>query len=144
MPEIHPEHHYDKDGYIKPPTSFYVAILYLLRGYFILIMASSLGAKTQIILSVFYPKSIFIYVHLLVGLPAVLAWIILSYRETLRAKGRGHYLKAVKPLLLIGLVIDFVIHIVIASLMHWSFHWPVALGVVVPIYVVLFLVRKSV
>lgn len=121
--KIYPLHYYDKDGYLKPPKVFYITIIYLLRGYIIVALASSYGTDTSALLGIFYPQVMLLYMHLIIGLPALLAFVLMTARFSLREKQRFWPLKSIKPLLLTALVLDIVLHIYIAKLQYWQFDW---------------------
>ena len=120
---IYPEHYYDKDGYLKPPKIFYFAILYLLRGYIIIALSSSYGSNTEALLGIFYPQIKVLYMHLLIGLPALIAFVLLTARFSLREKQTLWPLNAIKPLVLLALMLDIALHIYIAQLQYWQFDW---------------------
>ena len=120
---IYPEHYYDKDGYLKPPKIFYFAIVYLLRGYIIIAMSSSYGSNTEALLGIFYPQVKVLYMHLLIGLPALIAFVLLTARFSLREKQTFWPLNTIKPLILLALTLDIALHIYIAKLQYWQFDW---------------------
>lgn len=119
--QFYPEHKYDKEGYLKPSKIYYFIITYLLRGYLIIIMASSYGSDTNAILGAFYPNGKGLYLNLIIGIPALLALGILTYRSQLREKGKAHALKLVKPLLFLGLLADISVQIYNIAHIHWRF-----------------------
>lgn len=120
---IYPEHYYDKDGYLKPPKILYFSIVYLLRGYIIIALSSSYGSNTETLLGIFYPQLSLLYIHLVIGLPALVSFVLLTARFSLREKQRFWPLKAIKPLIILGLIMDVLLHIHIAQLQYWQFDW---------------------
>lgn len=120
---IYPEHYYDKDGYLKPPKILYFSIVYLLRGYIIIALSSSYGSNTETLLNIFYPQLSLLYIHLIIGIPALVSFVLLTARFTLREKQRFWPLKTIKPLILLGLIMDVILHIHIAQLQYWQFDW---------------------
>lgn len=120
-PEFYPPHKYDKDGFLKPSKIYYFIITYLLRGYLIIVMASTYGSDTNAILGAFYPNGKGLYLNLVVGIPALIALGMLTYRSQLRDKDKAHTLKLVKPLLFLSLTADISSQLYNISLIHWRF-----------------------
>lgn len=141
--KIYPLHYYDKDGYLKPPKVFYISIIYLLRGYIIVALASSYGTDTSALLGIFYPQITLLYMHLVIGLPALLAFLLLTARFTLREQQRLWPLKCIKPLLLIALLLDIVLHVYIAKLQYWQFDWVLGMQLLLSLFLIMFNLKKS-
>lgn len=131
--DIMPMHYYDDEGRVKPPVFVNWIIAYLMRGFILIIIASSLGSDTNAILGVFYPNHSLLYAHLVISIPAFVAFYLVSNRKKLLDDGKNNLLKLLKPTLLLGLALDFVLHIYIAQVQHWQYSTAAALGMLLPI-----------
>lgn len=139
--EIYPEHYYDKDGVLKPSKIYYFIIAYLLRGYVVITIASAYGSDTNGILKVFYTSSEALYAGMLVGLPGLIAWGLLSYRIQIRERNRERVFKIIRPLLVSGLIIDGVILVRMLNLIKWQFDFALACNMLIYIIITMLVIK---
>lgn len=119
--ELLPLHRYDDEGRVKPPVIYFWVIAYLMRGIIIVLGASGMGVDTKAVLGAFYPSHTQLYAHLLIGIPAIYSFFILSYRKQFYDNEKLFWLKTVKPALLIGLLLDLAFNIFLAYSINWVF-----------------------
>lgn len=141
--EFHPEHYYDKDGFLKPSRFYIVAIIYMLRGYFISAFASSYGSDTNAILGVLYPNSTALYTALLTGIPALIAGAIITYRSWFRASNKSFILKTIRPLIVLGLLLDLTVQFYVIAASHWAFDLFRALSLFIAIVLIYLCTKNS-
>lgn len=126
-----PLNHYDESGRIKPPVTFWLCCLYLARSYFIFIAALSFRQDSESLLKVFYPNQQELYIGFIIGLGAVLATVLVAFREKWWSGKWDKIRHLIKPLILITLTLDILYQIENALNNHWHFLWTVAIFVVV-------------
>lgn len=119
--ELLPLHRYDNEGRVKPPVIYYWVIAYLMRGFIIVLGASGMGVDTKAVLGAFYPSHTQLYAHLLIGIPAIYCFFILSYRKQFYDNEKIFWLNTVKPVLMAGLLLDLGFNIFLACSMEWVF-----------------------
>lgn len=122
-----PLNHYDENGRIKPPVTFWFCALFLARSYFIFVASLSFRQDTESLLNVFYPNHNELYIGLTIGLGAVLALLLVAFREKWWNSRWDKLRFFIKPLLLIVICLDFSYQLKIAFDNHWMFLWPVAI-----------------
>lgn len=124
---ILPLERYDDEGRIKPPRWLWWTLVFLNRGYLLLVASVSYIKDQSLILSLFYPDNRDFYLSLLVGLPALLAALIAGYRRQLWQK---HWLGAfavIRPLVLLSLLLDIGLQLAMAAGDQFRFSWTVAI-----------------
>lgn len=137
-----PLNHYDESGRIKPPATFWLCSLYLARSYFIFVAALSFRQDTESLLRVFYPNKYVLYVGFAIGSGAVLASVIVAFREKWWNSKWDKISYVIKPLILITLTLDLLYQFKNALDNHWQFLWTVAIFVAVD-FILLYWLLKS-
>lgn len=137
-----PLNHYDESGRIKPPVAFWLCSLFLARSYFIFIVALSFRQDSTSLLKVFYPNQSELYVGFVIGLGAVLASILVVFREKWWQSKWDKIRYFIKPLILLTLSMDLLYQFKNALDNHWQFLWTVAIFVVVDTILLYWLLKS--
>ena len=72
---------FDLEGKVKIPVGFYLILAYLMRGYLIWIVSLTYREDTGLLLSLIYPDMRVFTLILLLGLPAVICFILFGLRS---------------------------------------------------------------
>lgn len=134
---------YDELGRIKPPSLLWLIVLLCAKAYFILVVSLSNFQDRSLLLSVFYPDTRDFYLNLALGIPGVMAALMVSFRETWLKLNWRFMFSLVKPMLLISLFGDLVLHIMMAMDVHWRFVWSIALSIVVVLLGIMYCLRSK-
>ena len=126
--KILPLHYFDDHGQIKPPPIIWLVLLLSAKAYFVLLASLSNLQDKSVILQIIYPNNNDFYHHLVVGLPACLVAVILSFREKIVLRDWHWLFRVVIPLLLLSLCCELLLQTYIAQRGHWQFQWSVALS----------------
>ncbi|XOV79431.1 MAG: DUF2919 family protein [Aestuariibacter sp.] len=135
--------YYDNDGLLKPPVLIYVILFYLFRAVVIIAAASGIGSDTSAILSAVYPDLRFLYIHTGIALLACGCGYLVFYRRTLLEREKLHWLRILRPGLIIILMLDLSLHLYIAYTQHWQFAWSIGIGVFIPLFFLLLLIKNT-
>ncbi|AWL12213.1 Inner membrane protein YfeZ [Saliniradius amylolyticus] len=124
---ILPLERYDDEGRIRPPRWLWWTLVFLNRGYLLLVASVSYIKDQSLILSLFYPDNRDFYLSLMVGLPALLAAVIAGYRRWLWQKQWLGLFAFIRPLVLISLFLDISLQLAMAAGEQFRFSWTVAI-----------------
>lgn len=83
-----PLHCYDHAGRVIPPNLFWFSGFFLMKSWLIFLGSITIRGKEKEILEFWFPVHQDLYVSLTLGLPALLAMLLASYRNTLWDKGK--------------------------------------------------------
>jgi hypothetical protein len=113
------------------------------RSYFVFVASLSFRQDTSALLAIFYPDKHYFYTSLVIAIPALFALLFVSFRE--RLWQRAHYLifKLIKPLILIGLLVDVLFHVAMAERQYWQFSWLIAATVLLDCLCLFFVLRDK-
>ncbi|MEP4889253.1 MAG: DUF2919 domain-containing protein [Aliiglaciecola sp.] len=137
-----PLNHYDEAGRIKPPRFFWWSCLFLAKSYVIFVLSLSNFRDADGLLEIFYPQKSELYIGFGIGGGALLAIIIVAYREKWW-DGKWQFVRRlIKPCLIMTVLLDLAHQMQISVSQYWQFSWPVALMMLVDI-VVLYWILKS-
>ncbi|MDU0355474.1 DUF2919 family protein [Paraglaciecola aquimarina] len=76
-----PLKYYDDAGRVKPPVGLYLTALYLCRSIVVLIGAYSSKQYSNELISLFYGEQRYLYLSLMIALPALLSVTLIGFRE---------------------------------------------------------------
>jgi len=117
----YPLHHYDEGGRLKPPLLLYIFLLFVCRGFILLIISLSFREDSDRMMGLFFPNKFDFYWSLLPTVPALGLLAILSQRSKLWQKQRLRMFSWILPLFVFALVLDIAIQVSILSRIHFEF-----------------------
>jgi len=118
---------FDKFDCVKLSKWYFIALLFLLRGYLIWVLSVSNMQDTASVITVIYPQPAIFYVHLVAGFPAIFLLILMS----LRRPDAANWVQQLWPRsrqILIGLLL---FDLVFSLIGYWyidEFNWLVTLS----------------
>lgn len=121
MPIKYPLNYYDESGRLKPPIFIYIFLLFVCRGFLILIVSLSFREDSEALIRLFYPHPYHFYLSLLPLLPAAFALYLVSYRNKLWKDAKYAIFKSLKPAMIMALVIDLLIQGYILTKLQFAF-----------------------
>ncbi|MFC4699107.1 DUF2919 family protein [Glaciecola siphonariae] len=121
MPLKFPLHHYDEAGRLKPPLLLYAFLLFLCRGFLLLIISLSFREDSSRMMSLFFPNKWDFYLSLLPSIPALIILILFAQRSKIWLNERQSWFKVVPILFVIALVGDIAIQLNILSRLDFRF-----------------------
>ncbi len=114
---------FDFDGKLKIPVGFYLALIYLLRGFIIWVISLTYSDDRSLLLGLIYSDVSLFSLTILTGLPAVFTFALFSLKKH---KDKNWYIAlwgAQSKLLLITLLIDLTIQLYSLSFHITQVHW---------------------
>ena len=72
---------FDLEGRVKVPIGYYLLLIYLLRGYVTWIFSLTYAQDRSLILSLVYPQHKLFITSLLLGIPAVIAFVLFTLKS---------------------------------------------------------------
>ena len=133
--------HYDEGGRVKPGAAVLWLLVFLCRSLWVFIIALSIGPDGDTLLRLFYPKDAYLYVGMLIGLPALAGYLIIAFREKLAKHAQLWPFYLIRYLLLSSCLLDLFYQCYLANRYHWQFSWPIAVFIVLNIWVAFFVFR---
>lgn len=130
MPLKFPLHHYDEAGRLKPPLMLYVFLLFLCRGFLLLVISLSFREDSSRMMSLFFPNKWDFYWSLLPAVPAIMILGLFSQRTKIWAAQRQSLFKIIPLLFVIALLSDIAVQIGILSRMHFQFSFTHGISIV--------------
>ncbi|MBT0586495.1 DUF2919 family protein [Alteromonas oceanisediminis] len=118
-----PLHCYDESGHIKPPLMLYLCAIWLCKGLVVLILSASLRDNATALISLFYPDTGHWYQSVIPAMFGITSLLILSLRDTLRARNALQWQRQVKHILLAGLSVSVIIQLRLVAINHGQFEW---------------------
>ncbi|MGS2720543.1 DUF2919 family protein [Paraglaciecola aestuariivivens] len=138
-----PLKYYDDAGRVKPAMGLYLLILYLCRSILVLIGALTMREYTDQLLAIVYPEQHFLYLSLLIALPALFTLFILGFREKIWLSGREWIFLLIKPLLALSILADLILHIVLANSQAWAFSWVLAASLLTDCLALFYIIKDQ-
>ncbi|GAA6183155.1 MULTISPECIES: DUF2919 domain-containing protein [Alteromonadaceae] len=117
---------YDEAGRIRPPRFFWWCCLFLAKSYVIFILSLSNFRDADGLLEIFYPQKNELFIGFGIGGGALLAIIIVAYREKWWDTKWQFIRRLIKPCLILTVTLDLLHQIQISLSQHWQFSWAVA------------------
>lgn len=133
--------YYDEAGRVKPGSAVLCLLVFLCRNLFIFVIALSIGQDGDALLRLFYPKDFYLYLGMLIGVPALASYLIVVFREKLAKYAQLWPFHLIKYLLLSSCLLDLFYQCYLANMHYWQFSWPIAVFIVLDIWVAFFVVR---
>lgn len=133
--------YYDEAGRVKPGLAVLWLIVFLCRSLVICVIAVAAGKDSDAILRLFYPKEFYLYLGMIIGIPALASYLIMLFREKLTKNTQHWPFHLIKPLLLMSCLLDLVYQCYLANLLYWQFSWPIALFILLDIWGAFFIVK---
>jgi glucose-6-phosphate-specific signal transduction histidine kinase len=97
---------FDLEGRVKIPLAFYLVLVYLARGYLTWVISLTYRDDTSLLLSMIYPDPRSFGYSLLLGLPALICFLLMSLKSYRTKKGYKVLWKRQRIVLLAALVLD--------------------------------------
>lgn len=138
-----PLKYYDESGRVKPALGLYFCIAFLTRSLLILIGSISVRDNGDQLLALFYPEKHYLYISFAIALPALLAMLLLNFREKCWHAHRAWIFSCIKPLLIFSVLADLGLHIMLASIEDWKFSWIIAITLMLDTLIFYFLVKDK-
>jgi hypothetical protein len=138
-----PLKYYDDAGRVKPAVGLYVCIAFLSRSLMILIGSVSVRENSEQMLALFYPEKHYLYISLAIAFPALLALLLLGFREKIWKSERCWIFSFIKPLLIFSVLADLGLHVMLANIGHWQFSWLIAFTLLLDSLTLYFLVKDK-
>jgi hypothetical protein len=126
-----PLHHYDEAGRLKPPLLLYCFLLFLCRGFLLLIVSLSFREDSSRMMSLFYPSKNDFYWSLLPAIPALLVLALLSQRNRVWKSENMMLFKPMIGLFLLALLADMAVQLGILWRIHFAFSLPHGLSILI-------------
>lgn len=133
--------YYDEAGRVKPASILVWCVLFLCRSMFLFALSFTLQQNSTELLSLFYPEKYYLYIAMLVALPAFAGYLLLAFRESLT---KHHYywpFYVIKPLFLLSCIFDIGLHYYLAKAHYWQFSWSIALSLLIDVLVCFYLIK---
>jgi hypothetical protein len=103
----------------------------------------SIGQYSKELLAIFYPQEQYLVLNLGIALPALMAILIISFREKLWQKNISWLFLMIKPLIVFSLILDFAVHVFWANLDHWQFSWAIAITLILDVMCLFFIAKDK-
>jgi hypothetical protein len=126
-----PLNHYDEAGRLKPPLLFYVFLLFLCRGFLLLVISLSFREDSSRMMSLFYPSKWDFYWSLLPSVPAIVILGLFAQRSKLWEKGRYGMFKFIPAIFLLALLADIAVQLSILFRMDFRFSFTHGLSLLI-------------
>lgn len=123
---------FDLEGRVKVPLGYYLILFYLARGYLTWIVSLTYRENPSLLLSMAYPDARFFSLSLLLGLPALVSFILFSLKSQVQKSWFKKLWRYQYSLLLVAVAIDFllqVLFIVGQAQLHWFMPFLLILGI---------------
>lgn len=133
--------YYDEAGRVKPASVLNWCVLFLCRSMVLFAISFTLQQNGTELLSLFYPEKTYLYLAILFSLPALLAYLLLSFREFITKKGQFWCFYLSKPLFLISILLDLCLHYYVAKAHYWQFSWSIALTLIVDVLLCFYMLK---
>lgn len=138
-----PLKYYDEAGRVKPAVALYVCIAFLSRSLLILVGSVSVRENGEQLLALFYPDKQYLYISIAIAVPALVASLLLSFREKIWNAQRCWVFSYIKPLLIFSVLAELGLHIMLASMKHWQFSWVIAFTLIIDVLIFYFLLKDK-
>lgn len=138
-----PLKYYDEAGRVKPSLFLYVCIAFVARSLLILMGSVSVREYGEQLLALFYPDKQYLYVSLIIAIPAFLTLPLLGFREKIWQASRCWMFDWIKPLLVLSVLADLVLHFMLANMTHWQFSWVIAMTLLMDLFIFYFLLKDQ-
>jgi hypothetical protein len=120
--------YYDEEGRVKPSFILNFCVVFLCRSILLYGISFSLRQDSGQLLALFYSDKNTLYWGMIMSLPALLAYLLLAFREFLVKKHLFWAFHLIKPLFLFSCVLDIGLHYTLAKMHYWQFSWSIALS----------------
>lgn len=114
---------FDLEGRARVPVGFYLVLVYLLRGYITWIFSLTFSQDRSLILSLVYPRHDLFVVSLLVGIPAVFAFVLFTLKKQTDKPWFKFCWPKSRLVLLIALLLDLVVQASYFVQQPLGIHW---------------------
>ena len=139
----YPLSRYDEAGRMKPPALFYVFVLFVCRGLFILVVALSMGDDSERLLRIFYPQPYQFYLALLPIIPALFALIVVSKRTLLWKNQNYRWFNLVPKFAILALIIDVVVQFYILKQVNFQYSATLGLSIIISLAGLSYFLRST-
>lgn len=134
---------FDVEGRARIPVGFYLVLVYLLRGYVTWIFSLTFAQDRGLILSLVYPRHDLFIVSLLVGIPAVFAFVLFG----LKKHAEKGWFKTLWPktrlLLLFSILLDLVVQVSYFVEQPLAIHWSQLGAFILGVYLIWYWLRSK-
>lgn len=127
-----PLHCYEESGRIKPPRWLPLILALGCKDILLVIAAMTLPEHTSRLLSILYQSNTHMAWQLLLALPFVVVFAMVSFREKLFKKGCSRWANWVRPLCIGGFTFDLANQGYSLQAIHWQFS--LHIGVFIMLY----------
>lgn len=138
-----PLKYYDEAGRIKPSNALLICLWYMCRTYLVFVATFSYRQDSAGLLAFFYPHKSYFYGGLIIAVPALMVVLLVSFREKLFNTSFVILFKLIKPLMLMGLLLDVIFHVLVAQQQKWQFSWVVAISVLLDVLCMYYVARDK-
>ncbi|MCC2615470.1 DUF2919 domain-containing protein [Aestuariibacter halophilus] len=142
QPNIHPRHFAD-DGRATVPSLMWIACLWVMRGWLVLVFALSSRQQTEQLLVVFYPRPEQLLQGMAPGAIALIVCLLMAFHRRLLDRGWTAWVALCRPLIVLGLLADASLLLWQSSHHHWQFSWGVATGLWFDAMLLVWLLRSE-
>lgn len=125
-----------------PPKMLWWCLLFCSKSYLLFAASLSSFGQTERLLSLFYPQQTLLYVGLLIGLPAVVVFACIGFKEALW-RNLGHaWPRLIKPTIALSLLGQLLVLGISAAQQRWSFSWAVGVGMLTSMILLYWLLKS--
>ncbi|WP_371193338.1 DUF2919 family protein [Glaciecola sp. SC05] len=121
MPLKFPLHHYDEAGRLKPPLMLYIFLLFLCRGFLLLVISLSFREDSSRMMSLFFPNKWDFYWSLLPAVPAMLILALFSQRSKIWLSKKQRLFSIIPAVFAIALLADIAVQMSILWRIDFQF-----------------------
>ena len=124
-----PLHCYDHAGRVIPPNLFWFSGFFLMKSWLIFLGSITIRGKEKEILEFWFPVHQDLYVSLILGLPALLAMVLASYRNTLWDKGKTRWVYWIGILMSLAVITQLIYSMNRLVQAQFNYHNSLALSI---------------
>lgn len=135
--------HYDDAGRVKPNVALVYCVVFLCRTLVIFVMWLASRQDSNTLLVWFYPEQKYLYVGMVIGLPALIAYLLIAFREKIARKQFLGVFSLIRYLLLCSCILDFIFQCYLANKHHWQFSWSTAVILLLDCLVAFYILRDK-
>lgn len=133
--------YYDDAGRVKPAVILICCVVFLCRSMLLFANSFTLRQDNSDLLGLFYPEKHYLYLGMLLGLPALIAYLLIVFRETMVKRHYYWLFLCIKPLFLLSCILDIGLHYSLAKAHYWQFSWSIALSLLLDSLICFYLLK---
>ena len=114
---------FDFEGRLKVPLGFYLAVVYLLRGFIIWVISLTYSDDRSLLIGLIYSNVSLFKLTILTGLPALFTFLLFSLKKQKRKSWYKAIWRVQRRVLIAALLLDLFIQFYTVSFHITQVHW---------------------